>query len=404
MLIKTAALENGVAEVSFPVELPLDFEGAPRPKARVQYYGPFRDRVSMANISVQFCRALLREFGESAVAVQNYVPGGWIDSGLEQLSGMNRQAPVAIFYGVPPDVPELVYEHPVKIGGFVCETDLIEKGWVRICNRFDLIIVPSRWCRDAFLRSGVSTPIMVVPHGLEPEYKPYGGRPRSGPFIFYNTFYATSFHSRKSLEELVRSFIDAFQGRDDVLLRLRTDNRAKLEELQQLHDFSNLIRVDPIVECGTEDFARIYSQVHCTVHPSKGEGFGMVPFQSIACETPVIAPHTTGMADYLSEQNSIRLNTSGRVAGEGVGNSTGTYFAIDEHHLTDRLRYVVDNWRAEHEKVKRAGPPFRQRYRWDNVLLDFIGLVRELLAAREGPHARIISKYVDGIQLTSSTG
>ncbi|MGA8262241.1 MAG: hypothetical protein WB783_18705 [Arenicellales bacterium] len=138
--------------------------------------------------------------------MQNDIPGGWIEPDLQKYSGLDLQAPVAIFYGVPVDVPEFVYGHPVKIGGFVCETDLIDANWVTICNRFDLIIVPSRWCRDTFARSGVTTPITIIPHGLEPEYQPNGIRTPPEPFTFYNTFYATSFCSRKSLEELVRAF------------------------------------------------------------------------------------------------------------------------------------------------------------------------------------------------------
>jgi glycosyltransferase involved in cell wall biosynthesis len=115
------------------------------------------------------------------------------------------------------------------------------------------------------------------------------------------------------------------------------------------------------------------------VHPSKGEGFGLVPFQSIACETPVIAPHATGMADYLDNENSICLNTSGRTAGEGVGNAVGTYFTIDEDHLVDRLRYVEANWEIEYEKVKQASASYRQSYQWPVVLNEFTELISAII-------------------------
>jgi len=396
---KTTTLSDGAAQVEFHVEPPLDFEGVFRPAARIQYYGPLRDRVSMANVSVQICRVLLRSFGDAEVAIHNYVPGGsqWIDPALEAHAGRNPGAKLGIFYGVPVDVPENFFRHPIRIGGFVCETDQIEPSWVDICNRFDLIVVPSHWCRETFVRSGVDTPVLVVPHGLDPEYRPYGDKPRTGPLTFYNTFYATSYCSRKSLEELVRAFLTAFHGRSDVVLRLRTDSRAKLAELRERYDFGDLIRVESIPGSDTETYARIYSEVHCTVHPSKGEGFGMVPFQSIASETPVIALHETGMADYLTDDNSIRLKSAGRIRGEGTGNAVGTYFAIDEAHLVSCLRHTAEHWEEEYAKVRRAAPVFRAAYEWEQVLAKLITVVRELLASESAAEkCAVLQQRVDG--------
>ena len=51
----------------------------------------------------------------------------------------------------------------------------------------------------------------------------------------------------------------------------------------------------------------IFSRMNCTVHPSRGEGFGLVPLQSLACETPVIAPAVTGMTEYLTPDRAICL-------------------------------------------------------------------------------------------------
>lgn len=169
------------------------------------------------------------------------------------------------------------------------------------------------------------------------------------------------------------------------MLRLCTDSKQKVGELRRSYEFGDLIWVDPTVDCRTEDFARIYAHVHCTVHPSKGEGYDMVPFQSVACETPVIASHATGSADYLDETNSIRLRTSGRVEGERVGNAAGTHFSTDEDHLVHCLRHAVDNWEEEYAKVQCTGEAFRERDRCDFVLKDSISLVGELLSAREGP-------------------
>ncbi len=371
--------ENQSAAVEFCVAdlLGFTFIGPFAPHAKIQYYGPFGEYVSMGNVSTQICHELITHF--DALAIHNFVPAPWIDKDLEKYEGLNTNAEIGIFLGTPDAVPPFFFNHPISIGGFVCETDAINPAWVVTCNQLDLIFVPTQWCRDAFVNSGVTTPVIVLPHGIEPDYKPVSGLRSNDIFYFYNTFHSSSFCSRKSMEELIRCFLNTFRTNERVVLRLRTDPSPALIECQRKYNFGHQIEHLPMDHCSTEDFAKLYSQMHCTVHPSKGEGFGLIPFQSIACETPVIAPHATGMADYLRNDNSIAVATNGRIRGEGVGNSHGTYFKIDEQDLQRKLRYVYENWQAEHDKVSRAGPSFRRQHAWDNVLKDFVGLLDTLL-------------------------
>jgi glycosyltransferase involved in cell wall biosynthesis len=128
--------------------------------------------------------------------------------------------------------------------------------------------------------------------------------------------------------------------------------------------------------------------VHCTVHPSKGEGFGLIPFQSIACETPVIAPAATGMADYLNDDNAMCLRTMGRTTGQMVGNQAGTYFTVDEGHLVELLIHAHTNWEDEYRKVRAAAPGIRSRYTWARVTSEFVEVIESVLAAQDPDRVR----------------
>jgi glycosyltransferase involved in cell wall biosynthesis len=128
------------------------------------------------------------------------------------------------------------------------------------------------------------------------------------------------------------------------------------------------------------EFAALYSQVDCVVHPSKGEGFGLIPFQAIACECPVIAPAVTGMADYLNDSNAIILKTGGRTRGVGLGNAAGHYYAVDENHLRRSMRYVLKNWSRERARLKDIGPAFRKQHAWPNALSGLASILQSLLA------------------------
>lgn len=381
----SAAVEFSLADLTG-----YTFVGQHRPYAKIQFYGPFGEYVSMGNVSMQMCHQLVAHF--DCLAIHNFIPSPWVDKRLEDYSGLNLKAPIGIFLGTPDAVPNIFYDHPISIGGFVCETDAINPLWVDVCNKLDLVFVPTFWCKEAFTNSGVTTPIIVVPHGIEPEYRPAEGLLDHDTFVFYNTFHSSSLCSRKSLEELVRAFLNTFRHDEKVVLRLRTDASPKLAECQRKYNFSNKIEHVEMDYCSTQDFADLYSTVHCTVHPSKGEGFGLIPFQSIACETPVLAPHSTGMADYLNDQNSVAIATAGRVTGEGVGNSHGTYFKIDEQDLQAKLRYMYNNWATEKKKVSAIGATFRAQHAWSTVLSDFIQLLDALLAATPDQSAAILNE------------
>jgi len=373
-------------EIELPEQLPYDFDGRFKADVRLQYYGMFKSCISIANVCSQIGQQLISAI--DGVALHSYTGVPFFQKNLQKYSYLNKNAPIGFFYGIPDAVPEFFFGHETTIGGFVCETNTIPARWARILNKFDLIIVPSQFCRSAFLNSGVDTPMLVVHHGLEPEYQSHQAKQLSGRFIFYNTFNSHSFPGRKSCEELIRCFKRAFDGRSDVQLRLRAQPSPTVQDCLARYEADSLVFIDPSGNASTGDFAAIYSEVHCTVHPSKGEGFGLIPFQSIACETPVIAPYSTGMTEYLTENNAMLLRTKGRTAGKDVYYKSGTYDLIDEDHLVELLRYATDHWETEYQKVKQVAPGFRKKYQWESVLADMVSLIQELLELKDSRDRR----------------
>lgn len=368
----------GVADIPLPGNLFPFFSSPPTSGMEVQFYGMLGGRTSIANVSTAIARELTNRF--SRTAVSSYNGDDFLDESLEKFSGRDPGADIAIYYGLPKRVslPPGFGRHTVKIGGFVCETDRIHPSWVNVCNDCDLVCVPSRFCRDAFANSGVVRPVLVVPHGLDPEYVPYREPPETGPFTFFNVFDAGSYIQRKSAEELIRTFCRMFEPVDDVRLVLRTQNNARIRELCERYDSRGLVSIEAPVTLGVREFARRYSDIHCVVHPSKGEGFGLIPFQAIACERPVIAPAATGMADYLNTSNALPLRTSGQIPGIGLGNRSGLYCSIDEEHLGILMRHVYETWPAEYQRVRRVGPAFREAHGWRKALAGLVAVIEAL--------------------------
>jgi glycosyltransferase involved in cell wall biosynthesis len=251
---------------------------------------------------------------------------------------------------------------------------------VERCNQCHLIVVPSAFCKQAFLSSGVSTPIRVVNHGLEPEYHPYDDvRRRDEVFEFFNTFGVFAPPQRKGCEELIRSFLSAFGGRTDTRLLIRTHIRGPILEYSKKYKFDRLIVLKPLHYVPIEQYARLLGSVHCVVYPSRGEGFGLVPLQAIACETPVIAPYASGMTEYLSNNTATLVKTSGMSRGPSWDNQPGYYYDIDEKDLTQKLIDVRENWQKKREMLAHHASAFRRRFSWSNVVRPFVEELKQLI-------------------------
>ncbi len=347
------------------------------PRINVQFYGRFKGKGSIANVCRQWCVNL--HAASIELGICDYSEATELgDSALEPLWSRNPRAPIAIFYGFPQELDfHELSGHKTLIGAFVCETDQISREWIERCNRLHLVVVPSSFCKGVFQKCGVEVPVMVVPHGLEPEYRPYPGLVPDHPFTFYNVFSMHSNLARKSAKELVTGFLSAFQGKTDVRLVLRTENEGEILSYQQLPGFDSLIEFVSVGTLDTLEYAQYFSRVHCTVHPSKSEGFGFVPLQSIACGTPVIAARVTGMKDYLTSGNSVELRTNGLTQGSGY-DQQGMFPDIDEKHLIDQMMMVYDNWKVNKKQALSASVEIQNEWAWSQVLSSFVSLVERL--------------------------
>ncbi len=352
---------------------PLVFEAPRRRPARIQLYAGLWGRDSYANV----CGALAAEAARriDGLAIHNYIGGTVEAEDLAAFDNLDPSAPVGIFFGLPNHLPAGFHRHRVRIGVFACEADQVLPEWVDACNGLDLVAVPSRYCREVFVGCGVTAPVMVVPHGVHSCHVPVPGLRDPDRFVFYNTFRGRQVHKRKGYEELVRCFQRAFQGRDDVVLRIRAGHPGFLPRLAVPADHGGLVEFDERDDLTLAEAAAVYSSAHCVVHPSKAEGFGLVPMEAIACETPVLSSCHTGLADYLDADSALLLSPGAPIRAPRANFSVGRWRAIDEDDLVEKLRHAFEHRDELDSRARRIGPGFRDRHAWPRALGEFIQLV-----------------------------
>jgi len=68
--------------------------------------------------------------------------------------------------GFKKTLKESLPESETIIGADIADSDLINPVYAEILNLIDMIVVPSQWAKNAYLKSGVKTNVQIVPHGV----------------------------------------------------------------------------------------------------------------------------------------------------------------------------------------------------------------------------------------------
>jgi glycosyltransferase involved in cell wall biosynthesis len=206
-----------------------------------------------------------------------------------------------------------------------------KRGWIEILNRLDLVITPTFWNKEVWERSGVTTPVAVVPLGIDPElYFPATGRRCTFLCVHENLGGVTS---RENWRDTLRAYLSAFTAEDDVRLLVKTwkwkseeFQVAREQLLEELHSGHGQAPREPGSvsvrmpfessprECGApaieildgmlsaQEMRELYQQAWLFVKNANREGWSMPCTEAIACDTPVAATRIEPLLSHLPEQ------------------------------------------------------------------------------------------------------
>jgi glycosyltransferase involved in cell wall biosynthesis len=198
------------------------------------------------------------------------------------------------------------------------ETDRLPAASVGILNRYDRVLVPSRFDADVFAASGVRVAVFVVPHIARPRVS-IGAPPRADEkFVFYMI---STWTTRKAILDAVSAYLAAFTAADDVRLvihttpedlvaRARVARGAAPAEAHHRTTWLTLAealagRQDaPEISLSTNRLTReqieaLHARGDCFVSLSRGEGWGLGAFDAAAFGNPVIVTGWGGTLDFL---------------------------------------------------------------------------------------------------------
>lgn len=260
----------------------------------------------------------------------------------------NHKSNKHLFCGTPGILTNVGGLTKKKILFTMFESDKIPTDWLRYLNdSADVIIVPSNFCKDVFIKSGVTTDIHVLPLFYIPSRNKL--TPRSDDIFTFGHQNAFIMGHQKGDDVLMRAFIKAFGDDKDVRLILK----GRKHHYQALdHDFVKECKKHKNIEIVLEDYTddevydKFYSRLDCFVFPSRGEGFGMPPLEALSVGIPVIATDGHSLADY--RDLFMPIKTKGKCDSYYVGrvkdSENSHWVQIDEKHLVKQLIEMRKNY------------------------------------------------------------
>ena len=282
-----------------------------------------------------------------------------------------------------PNVRRAVQRGPL-ISHTVWETDRLPAHWPSLLNAVDRVVVPTEWNREVFVASGVTAPVVVVPHVVCDPVPGDLGTPLElarDVVVFYTI---ARWDQRKAPAAVIRAYLDAFTTDDPVALVVKTSPDAQFPVAEPWGSRSGLegttllevariirrYRRPASVRIEVEDWepsrvAGLHTRGDCYVSLTHGEGWGLGAFDAAAYGNPVVITGWGGHLDFLDADRSLLVDFDLEPVEHWEPRSYGPeqHWAIPHHdHAVELLREVA----ADITAARRRAAPLRA-----SVLNDF---------------------------------
>lgn len=247
------------------------------------------------------------------------------------------------------------------------ESTEVPNSWMSGFNKSDEVWTPSpliaRWFADA----GVTSPIKVYEHGLDPVWSP-------GPSIRNNDKFVFLHHGspapRKGAQMAVDAFLELFGGDDRYALAIKahgdTEARVKDREGNIIEDIYNHPQIVVLSNLMPEEtLVNLYRSSDALVYPGYGEGFGLIPLQALGVGIPTIC--TGAWAPYEKHLIPELTLDSRMIDSPWPHMHPGKMFLPSYEGLKKSMIYAVENKEELRAEAERRSAEVHKDYNWNTL-------------------------------------
>lgn len=244
------------------------------------------------------------------------------------------------------------------------ESTLIPEKWRYYMQACDEIWTTSDWCANIFEDNGFKN-VKVYPHGIDPMWIPKK-RISNGKIKFLHLGEPAQ---RKAGQMVVDAFIELFGNNKNYSLTIKADkqnttriyNKEKDGQIVGLpsEHYSNIQIITK--EMTDAELVGLYQSHHVMVYPSYGEGFGFIPFQSLATGMPTIC--TSGWAHYEKYLGPLSIKSK-MIDTPWPFPHPGKVLEPNYKHLLELMKNVAENFNAYSGYYYTQSTKIHQDYKW----------------------------------------
>jgi glycosyltransferase involved in cell wall biosynthesis len=255
------------------------------------------------------------------------------------------------------------------------ETTHTPQKWIDKLNTVEHVLVPSKWLINYWQEQGLRTPIDVYPHGINPDDYPYAERPDRDTFTFIQY---GQLGIRKGTDIVVKAFKEEFKGKKDVFLVLKDTNPvlpfpANIPQVIEIH--------------ATFDRQKMRELLYfsdCMIFPTRGEGFGLTPFEAMATGLPAIVTGWSGPTDYVDKEDTLILDYDMKKAKEfdliyqdelEEGEDTGLWAEPKLEDVMAKMRWAYEHRKEAKAMGKKASERIHRDWTWEKQVDKLIQII-----------------------------
>jgi glycosyltransferase involved in cell wall biosynthesis len=249
------------------------------------------------------------------------------------------KAQLHVIHLTPDNLVDYEKNGKTKICYFAWETSLVPPEWVQVLNRIPVEIwVPCRYMVDVCARSGITVPVVAIPHAMPvllDDKRPVTRiKLPQDRYKFYSIF---QWSERKNPIGLITAYYREFDADEKVCLVLKTYRnsadagekeliRSEITELKRQLRGSKappIILIDDLV--GVGGIFAIHYNCDCYVTMTRSEGFAIPVYEAASMGKPVIAPRYSSFVDHLDDQNSYLIDVPEEVPVDNMKHISDMY-------------------------------------------------------------------------------
>jgi len=299
----------------------------------------------------------------------------------------------------------------LKIAYNVWESTLQPEDYFNKLKEFDELWVPSKWQRDCTIAQGYDpSKIKVVPEGVDVNtFFPDSNLIKhplttDGRFKF---FLVGRWDYRKSIKEIIETFLKTFDKDEPVDLIISADNPFSGDDMKTTEERLTYYGLDDdrikIVHFPPrEEYIQLLKSCDAFVSCARSEGWNLPLIESMACGIPSIYSNCSGQLEFAKGKGLPVKIVGEKPVDESTyshfNNSIGNYYEPDFKDLGKQMWEVVTNHSYYKKLALEESEEIRRDYNWEKIAEIGHKTINDFLSRTPKPsdNNKISINYLDG--------